>query len=854
MVIYRHNGRMVAETSASHWRHRLTVGRLPSDILSPSGSPARISAPAGENRCRRSCGSGQVSTRNNQVHPSLGITLPRDLGSRAGTGISTIRRLKKLGTTYDKSRHWLAQLARADRNASVQKITRQSGASSDWKGTLHATKRGYRRPDIPISIFISWRWPNEERASAPTYTTLYRARCLTYPASITGRVEEVSANRFARRLPRPGSVFKGVINAGRPPKAWSNLYCKNGSDTSLSTLITACVRVMRRPPLQLLALLQSAVIRDGLETLRFARRRGIGEGKNPGRPHIIILSLLQASSGSYSSPRVLMHSSLHSSDITSFRIFTPRTPRPPLPRYLQSSVPFTSPDYRTQLIASHKNTANSPAVACIYKGRWLSPRNFSKCRVALRVLVSRIFSHVLIARRLLQQGERGGAVTPAGPQLSIISSPTHASDGAACTSAWGGEGKVGHPAQSRVHEYELQRPRNSVLEKRCSKGGHGVKQGQCRLSSPIIFSIIVTVSGGNFMLSSPAGPASGRKRMSVDRKTGGSPWRAFRRTLYRVAHSPDGFLAASIKYVYQRGSIVSQMCGSTLPLLDTSIKESRARGGVVVRLLASHLGEPGLDSQRGRSRIFACGNRAVRCRSLAGFFVLGYLPFSPHFHPDTAPYSPRSESPKSLHSVTQCHILRKGHLRSSFLWIHHHTLHRNSLRFITFEFVVAEICGDAVVEWPVHRPPTTAAVVRFLAGSRAGFRAWNTWRTLLFVGGYRRDTPASLALERLGHSIFCSRFMSPYRNDGRILVPPRKPFTLWSIESTIELTRLIFRTRANSNNHRSLFERTEPKFSKSDQVNRTILRKRLLSCARSTASSRLLPVFARSRAGPTCDV
>ncbi|KAJ8897272.1 hypothetical protein PR048_002618, partial [Dryococelus australis] len=45
---------------------------------------------------------------------------------------------------------------------------------------------------------------------------------------------------------------------------------------------------------------------------------------------------------------------------------------------------------------------------------------------------------------------------------------------------------------------------------------------------------------------------------------------------------------------------------------------SRGCGCVVVRLLASHLGEPGSTPGGRRSRIFACGNRARRCRCSAG--------------------------------------------------------------------------------------------------------------------------------------------------------------------------------------------------------------------------------------------
>ncbi|KAJ8897243.1 hypothetical protein PR048_002589 [Dryococelus australis] len=67
-------------------------------------------------------------------------------------------------------------------------------------------------------------------------------------------------------------------------------------------------------------------------------------------------------------------------------------------------------------------------------------------------------------------------------------------------------------------------------------------------------------------------------------------------------------------------------------------KQNRVRGGVVVRLLAFHEGEPG--SIPGcHLRIFACGNRAGRCHWSTGF--LGVLPLHPPFHSNAAPYSPR---------------------------------------------------------------------------------------------------------------------------------------------------------------------------------------------------------------------
>ncbi|KAJ8882842.1 hypothetical protein PR048_014656 [Dryococelus australis] len=58
------------------------------------------------------------------------------------------------------------------------------------------------------------------------------------------------------------------------------------------------------------------------------------------------------------------------------------------------------------------------------------------------------------------------------------------------------------------------------------------------------------------------------------------------------------------------------------------------RGGVVVRLLASHRCEPGSIPW-----IYACRNRAGRCDWLAGF--LGDVPFPPLLHSGAAPYSPR---------------------------------------------------------------------------------------------------------------------------------------------------------------------------------------------------------------------
>ncbi|KAJ8870414.1 hypothetical protein PR048_029436 [Dryococelus australis] len=66
--------------------------------------------------------------------------------------------------------------------------------------------------------------------------------------------------------------------------------------------------------------------------------------------------------------------------------------------------------------------------------------------------------------------------------------------------------------------------------------------------------------------------------------------------------------------------------------------EWRGRGGVVVRELASHPGEPGFGSRQGRSRIFACGNSADHTAGRRVF--LGEILFPPIFHSFAAPCSP----------------------------------------------------------------------------------------------------------------------------------------------------------------------------------------------------------------------
>ncbi|KAJ8893354.1 hypothetical protein PR048_005945 [Dryococelus australis] len=70
----------------------------------------------------------------------------------------------------------------------------------------------------------------------------------------------------------------------------------------------------------------------------------------------------------------------------------------------------------------------------------------------------------------------------------------------------------------------------------------------------------------------------------------------------------------------------------------------------------------GFDSQRGRSWIFACGNRTRRCHSSAG--ILGDIPFPPPLHSDAGSYSPHftvigSQKPDEYFAGRECHVCKK---------------------------------------------------------------------------------------------------------------------------------------------------------------------------------------------------
>ncbi|KAJ8874174.1 hypothetical protein PR048_025016 [Dryococelus australis] len=96
------------------------------------------------------------------------------------------------------------------------------------------------------------------------------------------------------------------------------------------------------------------------------------------------------------------------------------------------------------------------------------------------------------------------------------------------------------------------------------------------------------------------------------------------------------------------------------------------RGGVMVRLNASHQGDPGSIPGGVEPRVFACGNRAGRCRRSAGFsrgsFVSPTLAFR---HRSILPSLHPHQPPKHLHSsFHQCGQSSGSSLRVRQLCLH----------------------------------------------------------------------------------------------------------------------------------------------------------------------------------------
>ncbi|KAJ8873565.1 hypothetical protein PR048_024383 [Dryococelus australis] len=95
-------------------------------------------------------------------------------------------------------------------------------------------------------------------------------------------------------------------------------------------------------------------------------------------------------------------------------------------------------------------------------------------------------------------------------------------------------------------------------------------------------------------------------------------------------------------------SCASGLCDSGIPAQGVPGSSPRSRGGIVDRLPTSYLESI---PQRGRSRIFACGNRAGRCRWLAGF--LGDLPLYSSSHSGAAARPPHFTH-IGLNYVSEC--------------------------------------------------------------------------------------------------------------------------------------------------------------------------------------------------------
>ncbi|KAJ8870193.1 hypothetical protein PR048_029209 [Dryococelus australis] len=191
--------------------------------------------------------------------------------------------------------------------------------------------------------------------------------------------------------------------------------------------------ILHLPP----SLLVSVLSRARSCSIRFGYARNGRFGKNTkARFHMAARTIQRldlADLGLCSSPRALTHSRLHSSGSKPSRPFTPLTPRPPSPRNLPlSSVPLADvPGFNTRLSITHGgislwsgsgDTKGKPKMkdkdraSSGKKDRRPAPRNFSRCHVAPRVLIPRIFLRNLYTCWLLQQGKEEGLLRQLRPR------------------------------------------------------------------------------------------------------------------------------------------------------------------------------------------------------------------------------------------------------------------------------------------------------------------------------------------------------------------------------------------------------------------------------------------------------
>ncbi|KAJ8869801.1 hypothetical protein PR048_028809 [Dryococelus australis] len=158
-----------------------------------------------------------------------------------------------------------------------------------------------------------------------------------------------------------------------------------------------------------------------------------------------------------------------------------------------------------------------------------------------------------------------------------------------------------------VYESARDAPEHSAQERLA----FGLEHGETEFNRQVIYDI----RGGELFCpdrdSSPTGILSAASRFAAPARTDQRP--GFPR-IHQRNQTPSGPHTANYPLFCSNLSIVQDI---EVPLLDTQAFGSR----------------------QGRSRIFACGNCAGRCRSSADF--LGDLPFPPPFHSSATPYSPR---------------------------------------------------------------------------------------------------------------------------------------------------------------------------------------------------------------------
>ncbi|KAJ8891246.1 hypothetical protein PR048_010761 [Dryococelus australis] len=94
----------------------------------------------------------------------------------------------------------------------------------------------------------------------------------------------------------------------------------------------------------------------------------------------------------------------------------------------------------------------------------------------------------------------------------------------------------------------------------------------------------------------------------------------------------------------------------------------------------------GFNSRRGRSRIFALGNRGGRCRLLAG--LLGDLPFTATLHSGVAPYPPRFTKVHQMHKLRQKYNSMMCYGRRRLAYIKHYRLYTQGGQLAQYTFAV----------------------------------------------------------------------------------------------------------------------------------------------------------------------